>query len=93
MLQALAISVAVMVAISPQVLKQISFQLSFAAMAGIALALPYQTRVTAALRRWRTTSNGRQRPWMGSILTLGGCFPHRIGRGGASNMAVGCLQF
>ena len=69
-LQALAISVAVMVAISPQVLKQISFQLSFAAMAGIALALPYQTRVTAALRRWRTTSNGRQRPWMGSILTL-----------------------
>ena len=69
-LQALAISVAVMVAISPQVLKQISFQLSFAAMAGIALALPYQARVTAALSRWRTTSSGWQRSWMGSILTL-----------------------
>ena len=69
-LQALAISVAVMVAISPQVLKQISFQLSFAAMAGIALALPYQARVTAALSRWRTTGNGWQRSWMGSILAL-----------------------
>ena len=69
-LQALAISVAVMVAISPQILEQISFQLSFAAMAGIALALPYQARVTAAVSHWGTSSNNGPRAWLVSLSTL-----------------------
>ena len=43
-LPALALSAGVMAAIDPKVLEQISFQLSFTAMAGIALALPYQAR-------------------------------------------------
>ena len=43
-LPALALSAGVMAAIDPKVLGQISFQLSFTAMAGIALALPYEAR-------------------------------------------------
>ena len=42
LLPALAFSVLVMTALEPRVVSQISFQLSFAAMAGIALALPWQ---------------------------------------------------
>jgi len=42
LLPALALSAVIMTAVSPQVVTQISFQLSFAAMAGIVLALPWQ---------------------------------------------------
>lgn len=48
-LPALAFSAAVMVGVSPRVLMQVSFQLSFAALAGIILALPYQARISEAI--------------------------------------------
>ena len=43
-LPALALAAAVMVGLTPRVLEQVSFQLSFAAIAGISLALPYQAK-------------------------------------------------
>ena len=46
-LPALALAAAVMSGITPRVLDQVSFQLSFAAMAGIALAQPYWTKLIA----------------------------------------------
>ena len=51
-LPSLALSAAVMVGIDPKVLGQVSFQLSFTALAGIVLALPYQARISgwAAMR-------------------------------------------
>ncbi len=48
-LPTLSLSAAVMVAVSPQALQQVSFQLSFAGIAGIVLAMPYVSRVTATL--------------------------------------------
>lgn len=45
----LAISALIITAFDPLALKQISFQLSFAAMAGIIIALPYQTRIATAI--------------------------------------------
>jgi len=44
-LPALAFGGALMTAVDPRVLTQVSFQLSFAAMAGIVLALPYQASI------------------------------------------------
>ncbi len=46
----LALSAMLITALDPNALTQISFQLSFTAMAGIILALPYQARVSAAIR-------------------------------------------
>jgi competence protein ComEC len=46
----LALSALLITALEPRALTQISFQLSFAAMAGIILALPYQARVSAGIR-------------------------------------------
>ena len=46
---ALALSAAVMTAFNPVLLFQISFQLSFAAVVGIVLALPYQERLATAI--------------------------------------------
>ena len=48
-LPALALAAAVMVGIDPKVLGQVSFQLSFAAVTGIALALPWQPRLVEVL--------------------------------------------
>lgn len=59
-LPALALSVASMAAINPEVIRQVSFQLSFAAMAGMAVALPYQARIATAI----AMRTGRQRPWI-----------------------------
>jgi competence protein ComEC len=50
-LPALALSAAVMAAIDPGALRQVSLQLSFTAVAGIALALPYQARIREAVTR------------------------------------------
>ena len=59
-LPSLALAAAVMVAVTPRVLEQVSFQLSFAAVAGISLALPYQAKVA----EWITNSTqDRSRPW------------------------------
>ena len=49
LLPALAFSVLAMTALEPQVASQISFQLSFAAMAGIALALPWQEAASLSI--------------------------------------------
>lgn len=65
-LPALSLSAAVMVVINPQVLQQVSFQLSFAAMAGIALGLHYQLWFASVMgRKFRTTSWGTD--WFASI--------------------------
>ena len=61
-LPSLALAAAVMAGVNPAVLGQISFQLSFTAIAGIVLALPFQARVSEALdvragsayHRWET---------------------------------------
>ena len=59
LLPALAFSVLVMTALDPRVVSQISFQLSYAAMAGIALALPWQEAASRLIAgrfdafRWR----------------------------------------
>ena len=65
-LPALALTAAVMTAINPHVLQQISFQLSFTAMAGIALALPLQGRVSAAV----TSMASRFEFWGGPALAF-----------------------
>ncbi|MCH8744794.1 MAG: DNA internalization-related competence protein ComEC/Rec2 [Chloroflexi bacterium] len=56
-LPALALSALVITAFDPLALKQISFQLSFAAMAGIIVALPYQARVAAAIQQGTTPAD------------------------------------
>ena len=48
-LPSLALAAAVMVGVNPAVLGQISFQLSFTAVAGIILVLPFQDRVSETL--------------------------------------------
>lgn len=50
-LPSLALSAAVMVGINPKILGQISFQLSFTALAGIVLALPYLSKISEAVTR------------------------------------------
>jgi competence protein ComEC len=55
----LAISAMVITAFDPLALKQVSFHLSFAAMAGIIIALPYQARVSAAMLQ----ATGANHPW------------------------------
>ena len=67
-LPALSLSAAAMVAVSPNVLQQVSFQLSFAAMAGIALALPYLPRVVAAIGGSGSTSDGWRNSWLNYLL-------------------------
>ena len=49
LLPALALSAVIMTAVSPEVATQISFQLSFAAMAGIVLALPWQETASRSI--------------------------------------------
>ena len=63
-LPALALAAAVMVGLTPRVLEQVSFQLSFAAIAGISLALPYQAKGADKVDEWITNSaESRRRPW------------------------------
>ncbi len=69
-LPALALTTAAMVASSPQVIQQVSFQLSFAAMAGIALAMPIQERVLAAAGNWRPPWAGAIFGWTAAALTV-----------------------
>jgi competence protein ComEC len=69
-LPALAFSAALMVAVSPGVLYRLSFQLSFVAMAGIALALPYQARVAAAIAGRVEGAGGWWRPWLSYLLSM-----------------------
>jgi competence protein ComEC len=70
----LAISAIVITAFDPLALKQVSFHLSFAAMAGIIIALPYQARVSAAIpqaqRSWWTVWLRRLASWLVSALIV-----------------------
>ena len=68
-LPALALSAAAMVAVNPEVIRQVSFQLSFAAMAGIAVALPYQAKFAPDIAAGIARRTGRQRPWATYALT------------------------
>ena len=62
-LPSLALAAAVMVGIDPKVMGQVSFQLSFTALAGIVLALPYQARISEwASRRAQSAATWR-RAW------------------------------
>jgi competence protein ComEC len=62
-LPALSLAAAIMVGIDPKVLGQVSFQLSFAAVAGIALVLPTQPRL-AELLSIRTGPNHQRGGWL-----------------------------
>jgi competence protein ComEC len=69
-LPALAFSAALMVAAAPVVLYRLSFQLSFAAMAGVALAMAYQTRVAAAIAGRVEPAGEWWRPWLSRLLSI-----------------------
>ena len=56
-LPSLALSAAVMVGIEPKVLGQISFQLSFTALAGIVLVLPLHSKISESITR-RAAASG-----------------------------------
>ncbi|MDA0733840.1 MAG: DNA internalization-related competence protein ComEC/Rec2 [Chloroflexi bacterium] len=63
----LAISALIITALDPLALQQISFQLSFAAMAGIIIALPYQARVSAAMSQWISDSSRWWTVWLNHL--------------------------
>ncbi len=67
-LPSLALAAAVMVGIDPRVLGQVSFQLSFTALAGIVLALPYQARISewASMRAQSAATWRRVWFWQGA---------------------------
>ena len=63
-LPSLALAAAVMVGIDPKVLGQVSFQLSFTALAGIVLALPYQARISEWASRRAGSAATWRRAWL-----------------------------
>ncbi len=67
-LPALALSAAAMTAFEPRVLLQVSFQLSFAAMAGIALAIPYLGLFSPAIERMASKFPFWTTPCLASVL-------------------------
>ena len=62
-LPSLALSAAVMVGVDPKVLGQVSFQLSFTALAGIVVALPYQARISGWVARRAESAATWRRAW------------------------------
>ena len=68
LLPALALSVVAMTALDPGAASRISFQLSFAAMAGIALALPWQESVSQGIAGRFERTGWRWAPLAGSTL-------------------------
>ena len=68
-LPALGLAAAAMAGLQPEVMTQVSFQLSFAAVAGIALAVPLQPGLAEVIAR-RVAGSGLGRyPWFASFLT------------------------
>ena len=68
LLPALALSVVAMTALDPGAASRISFQLSFAAMAGIALALPWQDTLSRSLAGRIEQTGWRWSPMAGIFL-------------------------
>ena len=68
LLPALALSALVMTAINPVLATQISFQLSFAAMAGIALSLPWQEATGKLIETRFQAVKGIWGPPLGAVL-------------------------
>ena len=66
-LPALALSAAAMTAFEPRALLQVSFQLSFAAMAGIAVALPHLGMFSPAIDRRAAALPEWIRPWAAQL--------------------------
>ena len=62
-LPSLALAAAVMAAVDPQLLNQVSFHLSFAAMAGIVLVLPYQASIAETITDRLDITGGWRRQW------------------------------
>ena len=69
-LLALALAAAVMAGVTPRVLEQVSFQLSFAAVAGISLALPYQAKVAEWISNSTESRSRGWQPWVRAAFTL-----------------------
>ena len=69
LLPALALSAVVMTALEPAVVSQISFQLSFTAMAGIALTLPWHDVVAQAIANRMERAGWAGGPAVGVVLT------------------------
>ena len=67
-LPALALSAAAMTAFEPRAMLQVSFQLSFAAMAGIAVALPHLGMFSPAIDRRAAAFPEWVRPWAAQLL-------------------------
>lgn len=67
-LPALALSAAAMTAFDPRALMQVSFQLSFAAMAGIAVGLPHLGMFSPAIDRRSAVLPDWIRPWAAQLL-------------------------
>ena len=63
LLPSLALSALAMTALQPDVVTRISFQLSFAAMAGIALVLPWQAAAAARAAAAVSRRYGNERTW------------------------------
>ena len=72
LLPALALSAVAMTALDPRIVAQVSFQLSFAAMAGIVLVLPWQENAAAAVADSVTDGIHRRQihwpEWVGPAL-------------------------
>ena len=72
LLPALALSAVAMTALEPRIVAQVSFQLSFAAMAGIVLVLPWQENAAAAVADSVTDGIHRRQihwpEWAGPVL-------------------------
>ena len=68
-LPALALAAAAMAGLQPEVMTQVSFQLSFAAVAGIALAVPLQPGLAEVIARRVTSGSLGRYPWLASLLT------------------------
>ena len=66
---ALAVAAAAMAGLEPAVITNVSFQLSFAAVAGIALAVPLQPRLAEAITSKVNGRTSGQYPWIASVLT------------------------
>ena len=89
LLPALALSVVVMTALDSRAASRISFQLSFAAMAGIALALPWQDTLSRSIAGRVEQTGWRWSPLAGDCPGVAGVGCADFGGGDAGNLSPG----